>query len=430
MGLAILVVVLAIVFKQDRTVGERVNTEEVQKRTIEERVTASGKVFPEKEVKISSDVSGEIVELQVKEGDSVRVGQFLVRINPDTYLSAVERGRANLNNSKAQRAVAMASVENSRAQMNQVKAQFNNAKRSFERNKKLFEDGIVSESEYENSLSNYEVAEANLESAKASVASAEQNVKAAEYSIKGAEANLNELQSSLQKTSISSPVDGIISRLDVELGERVVGTIQMAGTEMMRIANFSTMEVQVEVSENDILRVALGDSVVIEVDAYFDQLFYGRVTEIANSAANVMQVGQSLTSDQVTNFIVKARINPDSYKDLIQDGKPFPLRPGMSAAVDIITNVQKDVLSLPIQAVTTREIEDSDQFREIVFVMEDGKAKLQEVTTGIQDDRYIQILSGLEEGSEVISGPFSAVARKLSDGDEVQKIKEDKKDED
>ncbi|TVR76643.1 MAG: HlyD family efflux transporter periplasmic adaptor subunit [Saprospirales bacterium] len=407
---------------------ERVTTEKVESRTIVERVTASGKIFPEREVKISSDVSGEIVELNISEGDSVSAGQILARINPDSYLSAVERGRANLDNARAQRAVAMASVENARAQKQQITAQFNNAERMYHRNKALFEDGIISESEYENSLANYESAKANLEAARASIASSEQNVKAAEYTIRGAQASLSELQTSLQRTTILSPVDGIVSKLNVELGERVVGTIQMTGTEMMRVANFSTMEVQVEVSENDILRVSLRDSVEIEVDAYLDRVFYGRVTEIANSAANISGVGGSVMSDQVTNFIVKVRINPDSYKDLIQAGRHFPLRPGMSAAVDIITGIEENVLSLPIQAVTIREDEDSGKFKEVVFLFDDGKAKMQHVRTGIQDDRFIQLIEGLSEGTEVITGPFSAVARRLADGDEVNRSRRSSED--
>ena len=421
LGVIVVLLVIAFLTKGDRSSGIDVQVEEVENRTIVERVTASGKIFPEREVKISSDVSGEIVELNVAEGDSVQQGQVLVRINPDTYLSAVERGRANLNNARAQRAVAMASVETARAQKMQIQAQYNNAKRSHERNTRLFNDDVISEAEFENSLATYESAKANLESAKASISSSEQNVKAAEYTIKGAEASLSELQTSLQRTTIAAPVDGIVSRLNVELGERVVGTIQMAGTEMMRVANFSTMEVQVEVSENDILKVSLGDSVEIEVDAYLDRTFYGRVTEIANSAANVMQVGGSLASDQVTNFIVKARINPTSYEDLIFPGRPFPLRPGMSAAVDIITNIQEDIPSLPIQAVTTREDEDSGEFNEVVFLYKDGQAELAKVKTGIQDDRFIHIREGVEVGQKVVTGPFSAVARRLSDGDDVNK---------
>ena len=421
LGVIVVLLVIAFLTKGDRSSGIDVQVEEVENRTIVERVTASGKIFPEREVKISSDVSGEIVVLNVAEGDSVQQGQVLVRINPDTYLSAVERGRANLNNARAQRAVAMASVETARAQKMQIQAQYNNAKRSHERNTRLFNDDVISEAEFENSLATYESAKANLESAKASISSSEQNVKAAEYTIKGAEASLSELQTSLQRTTIAAPVDGIVSRLNVELGERVVGTIQMAGTEMMRVANFSTMEVQVEVSENDILKVSLGDSVEIEVDAYLDRTFYGRVTEIANSAANVMQVGGSLASDQVTNFIVKARINPTSYEDLIFPGRPFPLRPGMSAAVDIITNIQEDIPSLPIQAVTTREDEDSGEFNEVVFLYKDGQAELAKVKTGIQDDRFIHIREGVEVGQKVVTGPFSAVARRLSDGDDVNK---------
>ena len=243
------------------------------------------------------------------------------------------------------------------------------------------------------------------------------------------------MKTNLRRTSIFAPMGGIVSKLNVELGEQVVGSVQMTGTEIMRIANLNSMEVQVDVSENDVLRVNLGDDVEIEVDAYLDRKFKGKVTEIANSASNT-GTSISLNTDQVTNFIVKIRIDPDSYKDLIMKGKKFPFRPGMSASVDINTDTQVDVLSVPIQSVTTREDEEKDddeeekkkkdeeEIREVVFVMQADTVLMLDVKTGIQDDEYIQIISGLEEGAEVVEGPYSAISRKLKSGMEV--VKEDK----
>jgi HlyD family secretion protein len=452
LGVITLLLVVAVVKNKSKAKGEKVSAEKVEKRTIKEKVSASGKIFPEKEVKISSDVSGEIVELYIEEGDSVTAGQLLVKINPDTYQSQVERGVASVNNSMAQVANARAGIERNKAlltqakaQKEQIEAQITNSRAIHKRNIGLHNDGIISDSEFDTSLSNLKALEANLRSATANVKSSEANLesaiqsaKAAEYNVKSAEASLEELRSTLRKTTIYAPSNGIISMLNVEKGERVVGTSLMTGTEMMRIANLDAMEVQVDVSENDVLRVSLMDTVEIEVDAYIDRKFEGFVTEIANSASNTATA--SLTTDQVTNFVVKIRINPDSYADLVTKDNRSPFRPGMSASVEINTRTENDALSVPIQAVTTREKEenkkkgktkkdkkdiDSNELREIVFVCKGDSAKVVEVKTGVQDDDYIQILSGLQVGDEVVTGPYSAVSRKLEDGDIINKVDED-----
>ncbi len=411
--------------------GELVETSTVEKRTIKELVSASGKIFPEKEVVISSDVSGEVVELHVLEGDSVQVGDLLARIDPEAYESAVERGKASVNSAKSQLAISKANLENAKAQQQQLEAQFQNTKRIYERNKQLLDQGVLSQADYETAEANYQSAEANLLAAEASVSSAEQNIKANEFAIESAEASLKELQTSLNRTSIVSPVDGIISKLDIEEGERVVGTIQMTGTEMMRIANMSIMEVQVDVSENDILKVSVGDTAEIEVDAYLERKFLGLVTEIANSASSIGTT-TSLTTDQVTNFVVKIRMDQHSYEDLVSSSSPFPFRPGMSASVDINTNTKENILTVPILAVTTRDMNlvsgkeksPSEDLQEVVFVCQTDTVSLQQVQTGIQDDTYIEILQGLDEGTEVVSGPYSTVARVLEQGSEYTRKKD------
>ena len=430
--------------------GIVVTTEKVEKRTIKEMVGASGKVFPETEIKISSDVSGEIVELFVEEGDSVVAGQVLCKVDPDTYKSMVERGEATVNNSKAQAANARSGISRSKAQLiqaqaqyEQIKTQVDNQKNIHKRNIQLHKDGVISQADFENSEAtlaqleaNIRSSEASVKSSEANVESSEQSVKAAEFSVKSAEASLKEMKTSLRRTTILARSSGIISKLNIEKGERVVGTAQMSGTEIMRIANMNAMEVQVDVSENDVLRVSLGDEVDIEVDAYLDRKFKGVVTEIANSANNT-GTSISLNTDQVTNFVVKIRIDPNSYKDLIYKGKTYPFRPGMSASVDINTETQNEVLSIPIQSVTTREEKDEDdskkededeKIREVVFIMSADTAKMVEVATGIQDDEYIQVLSGLNEGEEIIAGPYSAISRKLEAGVDIRKEEKDKKD--
>lgn len=436
----------ALIKSKQKPKGETVETTEVELKTIRETVSASGKVFPETEVKISSDVSGEVVELLIEEGDSVRAGQVLARIDPDAFQSAVDRGVASVNTSKSEMARSKASVENLNAQLEQIKVQLENARKIHSRNEQLKKDGVISELDFEASLTNVQQLEANLRASEASKRSAEQSVKSAEFNIKSAEASLNELRTNLSRTTIKSPTDGIVSLLNIEQGERVVGTIQMTGTELMRIANFESMEVQVEVSENDILRVSLGDTAEIEVDAYIEDKFLGVVTEIASSAANTATSGQiALTSDQVTNFVVKIRIIQESYADLVERGIKIPFRPGMSAAVDINTNTEFDVISIPIQAVTTREKDpkkgkkldrselEDDELIEVVFLYtEADTAKMVEVATGIQDNEFIQITEGLQEGDLVVSGPYSAISRKLKDGTnlEKKKNKDDEEEED
>ncbi|MBV6656124.1 MAG: efflux RND transporter periplasmic adaptor subunit, partial [Mameliella sp.] len=425
---------------QTKPKGEKIITELAEKRSIIEEVSASGKVFPQTEVKISSDVSGEIVDLLIEEGDSVVSGQLLARIDPDAFESQVERGAASVNSAKAQLANARAQIEQFTAQKEQIEAQLVNAREIQERNAPLYKEGVISEADFQQSLSNLRALEANLRSASANVKAAEQSAEAAAYTVQSSEASLKELKTSLRRTEIFAPMSGIISRLDVEEGERVVGTIQMAGTEMMRIANLNAMEVRVEVSENDIPRVTVGDEVAIEVDAYIDRIFKGKVTQIANSATNAA-TATSLTSDQVTNFEVRINISPSSYEDLITPAKPYPFRPGMSASVDIKTEVASGVLSIPIQAVTTREKEENkkslakeavydeeaeDQdLIEVVFLVSGDTVRMQEVKTGIQDDSYIAVVKGINVGEEVVTGPYAAVARKLESGEEVQVVDED-----
>jgi len=431
--LALALIGLFIYQKNKKPKGEEVELDKVERRTIKEKVSASGRIYPEKEVKISSDVSGEIVTLYVEEGDSVIQGQPLVKIDPEAYLSSVEQGEANLNSSRAMLATSRAEIENSIAQKEQFTAQIKQAEQLHKRNVKLKEDGVISDTEFEESLANIETLQANIRSAKASIRSAQENAKSAGFSVKSSAAQVKELKTNLRRTSIKAPTDGIITSLVVEEGERVVGTAQMAGTEMMRVSNLDVMEVQVEVSENDILKVQLQDEVEIEVDAYIDRKFIGYVSEIANSAANTASTtaATSLNTDQVTNFIVKIIIDPSSYEDEVSPTNPYPFRPGMSASVDVITDIKEDILTLPIQAITVRkedeDDEESDELREVTFSMSSDTAVMHEVSTGIQDDEYIEVLSGLEEGMEIISGPYSVVSRMLESGTEVR-LKEEEKD--
>jgi HlyD family secretion protein len=414
-----------------------VTAEKAKKRSIIETVSANGKIQPEVEVKISPDVSGEIVELYVKEGDRVKKGDLILKIRPDIYESSLEQVVAALNTSKA-------NLSNSRARLAQVKAQFANTESSYNRTKRLFDQGAVSQSEFD-------AAKAQYEAAKADMIATEESVNAAEYNVKSAEATVKEANNNLQKTSIYAPVDGTVSKLAVELGERVVGTSQMAGTELLRIANLNEMEVSVDVNENDIVRVHLNDTALIEVDAYLERKFKGIVTEIANSANTT-----GVTADQVTNFTVKIRILQESYKDLLSSPGASPFRPGMSATVDIQTKRVINVISVPIQAVTTRSdtagaVKDKEEYggdeegdgevvvkdtrkdetktkeepvkaEEYVFIHDNGTARMVKVKTGIQDNDYIEVISGIKEGDEVISGPYGAVSKMLKDGSEVQKV--------
>jgi HlyD family secretion protein len=373
----------------------KVAVEQVKKTPIVEAVTANGKIQPEKEVKISPDVSGEIVELHVKEGDFVQKGVLLFKIKPEIYVSARERAAAAVNSSKARQA--------------QVEAQMIQAELSYNRSKKLFEENTISKSDFEQAESQYKVAKAEKESAL--------------YSVKSAEASLREANENLVKTTVYSPMTGTISSLSVELGERVIGATMMTGTEVLRVADLNRMEVVVEVNENDIIRVKLGDTAEVEVDAYLDRTFKGVVTEIANSAKTT-----TITSDQVTNFEVRILILRESYEDLVSEKSPSPFRPGMSASVDIFTSRKADILTVPIQAVTTRtdttktEAAGAEEIRTLVFLSDGKYAIARDVKTGIQDNVNIEILSGLAEGDTVIVQPFSAISKKLSDSTLIEVV--------
>lgn len=399
----VVLIIFAMIGKKQGWFGKaftiKVAVENVEKRTLTETITANGKIQPEKEVKITPDVSGEIVELTIKEGDNVQKGQLLLRIKPDTYLSQRDRSTA--------------AISSARARLAQSEAQFMQAELSYNRNKQLYDEQTISKSEYEQAQASYTVAKAEVDAAK--------------FAVVSAEASLKEANENLVKTSIYAPMSGTVSMLLVELGERVAGTNLMAGTEMLRVADLSRMEAQVEVNENDIVRVSLGDTALIEVDAYLDQKFKGVVTEIANSAKTA-----GTSADQVTNFDVKILVLPESYQKLVDAGEKNPFRPGMSATVDIQTESKKDVLTVPIQSVTTRT--DTTKFtkkpsnadiRTLVFITDGKYAFAKDVKTGIQDNTYIEITSGVSEGDRVISAPFSAISKKLSDSTLVEIVKKE-----
>ena len=413
----------------------------VTRTNITERVSASGRVQPQVEVKISPDVSGEIIGLYVNEGDPVKAGQLLCRIRPDNYESLLARARATVNQSRAQ-------LEQSKASVAQSEARLMRAKFDFERNKKLVADKVISTADFETSQSNYNVGKQEVEAANA-------NVRAAQFNIQSAEASLRDANDNLRKTTIYAPVGGTVSKLNVELGERVVGTSQMAGTEIMRIANLQNMEVRVNVNENDIVRVNLGDTADIEVDSYTTagRKFKGVVYEIANTANGLTSASgaaAALSADAVTEFEVKVKILNNSYTDLlaVKDTKGYPFKPGMTASVEVITERRNGVLAVPIAAVTTRGEgidaaaqapsdnngpPDANQqtttdvpekkavIKEIVFVNVGGKATQREVKTGISDFENIQIVSGLKPGEQIISGPFVAVSKKLKNGELITK---------
>ena len=410
-------------------------------RNITEIVSANGKIQPETEVKISSDVSGEIVELYVKEGDRVKKGTLLCRIKPDIYESALERASATVNSTKS-------GMQNSMALLEQAKANLVNTETNYNRNKKLFEQQVISQQDFDASKAQYE-------SGKAQVKALEESVKSAEYNINSVQASLKEASTNLAKTYIYAPVDATVSKLNKKLGERVVGTATMEGTEIMRLANLNEMEVNVDVNENDIIRVHKNDTTLIEVDAYQDRKFKGLVTEVANSANTV-----GINADQVTNYTVKIRVLRESYQGLITETNPVVFRPGMSASVEIVTRKAKNVLSIPIQAVTTRTdsmqkptaavIEDSPsddegvkvevssdkkeekteeknkKTRACVFILRNGKAKIVFVKTGLQDNEYIQITEGLTNKDEVITAPYGAISKQLYNNISVKKIDKSK----
>jgi HlyD family secretion protein len=411
-GALILVSVLIYIGK-NRSRGElEVNVGKVVKRTIISTVSANGKIRPETEVKISADVSGEITELYVQEGDTVKEGQLLLKINPDLYLTSRDRARAGVSSSQS-------NLKTSQAQLTQAKARFTEQQAAFTRNEKLFKDDVLSQAEYDAAQSAYAIA-------RSEVKAAEERVSAARYGIQNSQASLTEANKTLGRTSIYAPSDGIVSALNNEKGERVVGTAQMAGTEIMVISNFNNMEVKVDVNENDILQVKKGDTAIIEVDAYGERKFKGIVTEISSSANNAG--GIQISSDQVTNFEVKIRLLKSSYLDLLGISKTAFL-PGMSANVEIQTLVKKDIPCLPIEAVATRvRAYDStstssnaeEELDEVVFSISENKAAKKIVKTGIQDSRYIEIVRGLDVGDELIVGPYDAVSKKLDDGKKIK----------
>ncbi len=443
--IVVVLIVFAIIGKKAGWIGgeekKQVSIEKVEKRTIFETVSASGKIQPEVEVKISPDVSGEIVELNVKEGNRVTKGQLLAKILPDIYQSAVDQMVASVNSSKA-------NLEGARSRLQQAQSQFQKTELTYNRSKKLYDEKLISPSDWETIKSSYEVAKAEVDAAK-------QGVDGADYNVKSSQASLKQAEDNLKKTTIFAPVDATISKLNVEKGERVVGTSQMAGTEMMRLANLNEMEVDVEVNENDIVRVNTGDTATIEVDAYLGKKFKGVVTEVANSANT-----SGISADQVTNFTVKVRILRESYQSLADSLhlNRSVFNPGMSATVDIQTKKVIDALSVPIQAVTTRDtsqkenmmkggdngIENDDELKvttdtknkttkkeeekktECVFVVENGKVKMIAVKAGIQDNSYIEIKEGLKEGQEVVSAPYSAISRTLKNGDVVEVVNKEK----
>lgn len=395
----ILLLILAVIGKKAGWFGKeatiKVAIEKVAVNPIIEAVTANGKIQPETEVKISPDVSGEIVELHVKEGDFVQKGTLLFKIKPEIYISSRDRAAATLNSTKARLA--------------QVEAQLFQAELAYNRSKKLYEENTISQADFEQAESQYKIALAEKQSA--------------EFSVKSSEASLKEANENLVKTTVYSPMTGTISSLLVELGERVVGANMMTGTEVLRVADLNRMEVVVDVNENDIIRVKLGDTAIVDVDAYLDREFKGIVTEIANSANTL-----GTTSDQVTNFKVRILILKESYEDLITEKNPSPFRPGMSASVDIYTSSKAGVLTVPIQAVTTRtdtlstDPSTKDNIRTLVFVSDGTYALARDVSTGIQDNVNIEVLSGLTEGEEVIVQPFSAISKKLSDSTRIEVV--------
>lgn len=415
-GAVVLIVALIGLSKagviRNKDEGKEVEVSKVIASTIVETVSATGKIQPEIEVKISPEVSGEITLLNVKEGQVVKKGDLLVKINPDLYTSSYNRSVSNLSGTKAG--------------LVQSEASFKEAKANYDRNKTLYDKGVISRADWDKAIASFEVAKATKQNAY--------------YTVQSASASVNEAKDNLGRTTIYAPADGTISVLNVELGERVLGTQQMAGTELLRVANLNNMEVEVDVNENDIVKIKIGDEANVEVDAYLKKQFKGTVTSISNSASS------TLTSDQVTNFKVKVRILKESYQDLLE-GKPAaysPFRPGMTATVDIITKTKANVLAVPISAVVVKsdtaavkdfKVEDpsqdkktavkSDKKFECVFVKVGDKAKIMVIKTGIQDDTNIEVMSGLKPGDIVITGPYTTVSKELNSGDKVKLKKAD-----
>ncbi len=433
-ALAVLMIV-AVVGKKKGWIGKgdvlELAVEKSAKRSLVETVTASGKINPQTEIKLSSEVSGEVIELNVHEGDSVKKGRLMAVINPAIYEAIVTQATASVNQLKA-------NLSSAKANSIQAKASFEQAKRNFDRNNQLHNDKVISDAEFEAVKLQYDQANANYETA-------QEQVNAASFSVSSAEAQLKQANDNLKKTTIYAPINGIVSLVNVKLGERVVGTAQMAGTEIIRIADLNNMQAEVDVNENDVLRISMGDTAEIEVDAYVKKKFKGIVTQVSYSSTSSTQ--SVISTSQATNFTVKIKLLKESYADLIKPelGKLFPFRPGMSATVDIKTEAKENVLTVPIQSVTTREEKDlrekdvdyaktakatrtqatdKKEVKEIVFVVENGKVKAKPVSTGIQDASYIEITSGLNEGESIVKAPFKLISKTLKDGDAVKVVDE------
>ena len=440
-GVVVLLVVFKMVAGNDEK-GEKVAVEKAARRTITETVNASGKVYPEVEVKISPDISGEVVDLYVEEGDSVQKGQILARIYADIY--ALQRDEAASRVSQSQ-----AVVDNSQASLAALEASLEQAKQAYDRNKKLFDDKVISRSEFEGYETTYKSSQANYNAAK-------QNIKGLQAGVRTAATGLSSANKNLGKTALVAPMNGVISSLSIKKGERVAGNAFSLGTEMMRVADMSIMEVRVDVGENDVVKVHLGDSADVEVDAYNNRKFKGMVTQIASSTKGGAQ--SALNTTDVTQYEVRIRLDKNSYADLINPSKPksFPFRPGMNARADIKTKRQDNVLSVPINSVAARVrgsdktvadkkkeekkkqtategntdenvSVDENELEEVVFVVtKEGKVKRVKVSTGIQDINFIEIKSGIADGDEVVTAPFNAISKTLKDGATVKVVDKEK----
>lgn len=435
-GALVLLIILLLILKGVGIIGKEEGTKvavsKVDYKNIVQTVVASGKIYPEVVVSISSDVSGEIVSLPVQEGDSVTKGEVVAKIYADIYNSMRKRSAASVNQAKAQLANAKASQGVTEAALNQAKA-------DFQRSKQLYNEKVISEQKYDQAYSTYQKALANYKAS-------EQQIKSASYAVKASQADLQQAIENVHRTTILAPMSGYVIYLPVKEGERVVGTAQMAGTEIMRVANMNTIEVRVNVGENDVSKVYLHDTAIIHVDAYNDRKFKGVVTQIASSSQDIALQSSTAsaltTSTGVTNYTIHIRVLKDSYKDLLDPEHPehFPFRPGMSANVDIQTKNKKHILAIPISAVTTREGEkqpandstrakpdtENNKNKVVVFVLQDNKrVKKVSVETGIQDDYNIQILSGLKEGEEIVSAPYTAISQILKDSSKVKVVKKE-----
>ncbi len=440
-GVVAFLIVFLMIGKSQGWIGKpktlEVDVAKAKRVSITEKVSASGTVQPVTEVKLAPEVSGEIIELTVEDGDSVQLGEILVKIRPDILRSQLERSEAALSQQEA-------NMESAKASLARAQATYMRAEQEYKRQEKLWNEKVISESDWQLAQQNFKIAKNDL-------TSAEQALEASKYVVSSTQAGVRESKENLRRTSVLAPMKGVVSKLSVKKGERVVGTAQMTGTEMMRIADLNVMEVRVNVNENDIVRVHYGDSVIIDVDAYgnIEKQFKGIVTNIANTARD------KASTDAITEFEVRILILQSSYEDLIKKGNKYPFRPGMTASVDIVTTRKENVMSVPLSAVTTRNPEDKGfggnggnnnnnndrpqvtdsskpkaaekKDKVVVFVNENGVAKMVEVKTGISDYDNIEIISGLTETSEVITGPFLVVSKRLKDGENITVKKEDKK---